>query len=136
LVFLLITRLYLNLYHKTRNRKLLIYMKTNDTQNTNKLNLNRVKRYTQSDVPHSDLLPRHQYIRLAPAIAYKHTTHNYSQTHHAQLFTNTPCTVTFRNPSNIPCPLNNPRITSTSFNKNFKDSLVRNSTLFQKSCQP
>lgn len=53
-------------------------MEMNDTQNTNKLNLNGVKRYTQSDVPRSDLLPRHKYIRFAPVITYKHTTHNYT----------------------------------------------------------
>lgn len=53
-------------------------MKMNETQNTNKLNLNRVKRYTQSDVPRSDLLPRHQYIRFASVITYKHNTHNYT----------------------------------------------------------
>jgi len=41
-------------------------MKMNDTQNTNKLNFNRVKRHTQSDVPHSDLLPRHQSIPVSP----------------------------------------------------------------------
>lgn len=50
----------------------------NDTQNTNKLNLNRVKRFTQSHVPLSDQLPRHQYIRFAPVITYKHTTNNYT----------------------------------------------------------
>jgi hypothetical protein len=87
----------------------------NDIQNVNKLNLNRVKRYTQSDVPHSDLLPRHHIISVSPL----------------QLLTSTPRTIILRTPSNFPCHLNNPGVTLIPFNKNFKDSLVRNSTLFQ-----